>query len=58
LSIKQLARSDSALPLGPNTFYEGDEVDWLHHYTVHLAAVVYITNNECIMHQVGCNYMG
>jgi len=26
LSIKQLARSDSALPLGPNTFYEGDEV--------------------------------
>eukprot|EP00286_Rhodomonas_abbreviata_P028096 CAMPEP_0181312504 /NCGR_PEP_ID=MMETSP1101-20121128/13735_1 /TAXON_ID=46948 /ORGANISM="Rhodomonas abbreviata, Strain Caron Lab Isolate" /LENGTH=147 /DNA_ID=CAMNT_0023419365 /DNA_START=346 /DNA_END=789 /DNA_ORIENTATION=+ len=23
--MKQLARMDSALPLGPNTFYEGDE---------------------------------
>jgi hypothetical protein len=26
LSMKQLARMDSALPLGPNTYYEGDEV--------------------------------
>eukprot|EP01039_Chlorochromonas_danica_P010178 gene10178-11262_t len=25
LSMKQLARMDSALPLGPNTYYEGDE---------------------------------
>jgi hypothetical protein len=24
--MKQLARTDAALPLGPNTFYEGDEV--------------------------------
>lgn len=23
--MKQLARMDSALPLGPNTYYEGDE---------------------------------
>jgi hypothetical protein len=26
LSMKQLARMDAALPLGPNTYYEGDEV--------------------------------
>jgi hypothetical protein len=26
MSMKQLARTDAALPLGPNTFYEGDEV--------------------------------
>lgn len=26
LSMKQLARMDSALPLAPNTYYEGDEV--------------------------------
>ena len=26
MSMKQLARTSSALPLGPNTFYEGDEV--------------------------------
>mmetsp|Transcript_17331 Transcript_17331/g.29308 ORF Transcript_17331/g.29308 Transcript_17331/m.29308 type:complete len:186 (-) Transcript_17331:468-1025(-) len=27
LSMKQLARRDDALPLGPNVFYEGDEVE-------------------------------
>lgn len=26
MSMKQLARTEAALPLGPNTFYEGDEV--------------------------------
>lgn len=26
LSMRQLARMSSALPLGPNTYYEGDEV--------------------------------
>lgn len=26
MSIKQMARTSTALPLGPNTFYEGDDV--------------------------------
>lgn len=29
LSMKQLARMSAALPLGPNTYYEGDEVSMM-----------------------------
>lgn len=29
MSMKQLARTTEALPLGPNTFYEGNEVSFI-----------------------------
>ena len=45
LSMRQLARSDSALPLGPNTFYEGDEVIYYGISSSFLTSIMIITPN-------------